>query len=61
MRTHKCILSALTLTTAMAFGATAMAADLPKSGTYAPGHRDWERAGAGHMGRTWFVARRRVW
>src|SRR3954471_22742905 len=34
MRTHKCFLSALTLANAMAFGATAMAADLPKSGTY---------------------------
>jgi hypothetical protein len=33
MRTHKCTLSALTLTAAMTFGATAMAADLPKQGT----------------------------
>ena len=34
MRTHKCFLSALTLATAMAFGISAMAADLPKEGKY---------------------------
>jgi hypothetical protein len=34
MRTRSCSLSAFTLSTAMAFGAAAMAADLPKEGTY---------------------------
>ncbi len=34
MRTHRCTLPALTLTAAMTFGATAMAADLPKEGTF---------------------------
>ena len=34
MLTHKCALSTLVLTAAMAFGATAIAADLPKEGTF---------------------------
>ena len=34
MRLRTCILSAFTLSTGMAFGAAAMAADLPKEGTY---------------------------
>jgi hypothetical protein len=34
MQQRTSILSAFTLTTAMAFGAAAMAADLPKEGTY---------------------------
>ncbi len=34
MRTHKCILSGLALGTAMALGVAAMAADLPKEGTF---------------------------
>src|ERR1700733_9395957 len=34
MRTHKCTLSALTLAGAMTWGAPALAADLPKEGTF---------------------------
>jgi len=34
MRTYKCAVSALILASAIAFGAVAMAAGLPKSGTY---------------------------
>jgi hypothetical protein len=34
MQSRTCILSAFTLSTAMAFGAAAMAADMPKEGTY---------------------------
>jgi hypothetical protein len=34
MQSHRSILSAFTLSTAMAFGAAAMAADPPKEGTY---------------------------
>jgi hypothetical protein len=34
MRTPKCTLAALTLATAMVFGTAAMAADLPKEGTF---------------------------
>ena len=34
MQPRTCILSAFTLSTAMAFGVAAMAADLPKEGTY---------------------------
>jgi hypothetical protein len=34
MQTQKCALSALALTAAMTFGARAMAADLPKEGTF---------------------------
>jgi hypothetical protein len=34
MRTHTCGLAAFTLTAALTFGAAAMAADLPKEGTY---------------------------
>ncbi len=34
MQPRTCLLSALTLSTGMAFGAAAMAAELPKSGTY---------------------------
>ena len=34
MQSHTCKLSAFTLSTAMAFGAASMAADLPKEGTF---------------------------
>ena len=34
MQQRACLLSAFTLSTAMAFGVTAMAADLPKEGTF---------------------------
>ena len=34
MQSRTCILSAFTLSTSMVFGATAMAADLPKEGTF---------------------------
>ena len=44
MRTHKCLLSALTLATAMAFGISAMAADLPKEGKYRAQLQDTARS-----------------
>jgi hypothetical protein len=34
MQSHTCLLSAFTLSTAMAFGVAALAADLPKEGTF---------------------------
>ena len=69
MQQRTSILSVFTLSTAMAFGAAALAADLPKEGKYngtssgdgyVQVNSRWERAGSDNLGRKRPFVDRRV-